>query len=62
MNKTFDQSTLLKQLSKNYVVGELGLDPKSFVATTDAAWIPLAAKLLQLTPQAKRLRKTISSK
>ena len=62
MNMTFDQSALLKQLSKNYVVGELGLDPKSFVATTDTAWVSLAARLLRRESRAGRLRKTISSK
>ena len=62
MNATFDQQALLKQLSKTYVVGELGLDLKAFTRTPDTAWVSFAARLLRTTPQSKRSRKAISGK
>ncbi len=61
-NTYIDQSRLLTALSKTFVKGELGLDPKNFAATADTAWISLAARLLQRQSQARPLRKTISSK
>jgi hypothetical protein len=51
MNNTHDQATLLTKLSKLYVFGELGLDPKTFAATPDTAWIGFADRLLRHQPQ-----------
>lgn len=62
MNAILDRQSLLNQLSKTYVVGRLGLDLKTFTRTSDAAWVSFAARLLRTTPQAKRIRKAISSK
>jgi hypothetical protein len=50
MNTTYDRSTLLSKLSKIYVFGELGLDPKMFERTADSAWILLADRLLRHQP------------
>jgi len=52
-----DRTTLLTQLSKLYVVGELGLDLKTFVATPDSAWVSFAARLLRRPQQARGPRR-----
>jgi len=56
MNNTHDQATLLTKLSKLYVFGELGLDPKTFEATPDTAWIGFADRLLQHQPRQQPFR------
>jgi hypothetical protein len=45
--QAFDRITLLKKLSKLYVLRELGLDPKPFECTADSAWVGFADRLLQ---------------
>ncbi len=47
MNTTYDRTVLLTKLSKLYVFGELGLDPKTFERTADNAWIGFADWLLR---------------
>ncbi len=44
---TYNRSQLLAELSKIYVIGELNLDLKSFIATPDTAWVSFAAQLLR---------------
>ncbi len=51
MNTTLDRTTLLTKLSKLYVLGELGLDARTFARTPDTAWIGFADRLLRYQPR-----------
>jgi hypothetical protein len=47
MNRKIDRDALLAELSKRYVAEKLGIDPRDFKPTADAAWVGIAARALK---------------